>query len=254
MLYWNQKATDAQSMACTEETIKAVKEFRAEMRKEFDEVEALRKQAKMEVLRPYEQFEATYKDCITDAFKRADEACSSKIHDVESEIKHRCEDGLREYFDELCAAHGIDWLKYEDAGIKVDMASAKQKTPKKLREQLVEFVERVDRDVSTVFGIETIPGFDGCSDEIMAEYKRRLNLPEALSAVQDRRRRIEAERQQMEQRAARKAAEAEAVRKVEALSPPTVQKVITVTFTVTDTSERLIVLREWMKANGYKYQ
>lgn len=245
---WEQKAADAEAMVCTEDTIQAVKLFRAEMRKEFEEIEALRKQIKKTVMTPYDEFLDVYHECVTLSFEKADEACALKISYIEDEIKQRCEDGLREYFAELCAAHGIDWLKYEDAGIKVDMASAKQKTPKKLREQSATFIANVSKD------IETIAQMDD-ADELMAEYKRRLNLPEAFAAVQDRHRRIEAERRQMEQRAAQKAAEDEAVRHVEALAPPTVlEEQITVTFTVTDTKVRLIALREYMKANGYKYR
>lgn len=244
---WEQKAADADSMVCTEETIQEVKAFRAEMRKEFAEIEEQRKLVKKAVADPYEQFYLIYKECVYDPFEAADGIFATKITTVESDIKRRCEDGLREYFDELCAAHGIDWIKYEDAGVKVDMASARQKTPKKLREQLSGFVSNVAHDTGIILGMD-------CADEIMAEYKRRLNLPEAFSAVQDRHRRIETERQQMEQRAARKAAEDEAVRKVEALAPPIAQETKTVTFTVTDTVDRLIMLREFMKVNGYKYE
>ena len=39
---WEQRAFDAESMVCTPDTIQAVKGFRADMRKEFDGVEALR--------------------------------------------------------------------------------------------------------------------------------------------------------------------------------------------------------------------
>lgn len=244
---WEQRAADAEAMVCTEDTIQAVKAFRSEMRKEFEDIEALRKQIKKTVMEPYDEFLDVYHDCVTLSFEKADEACALKISYIEDEIKGRCENSLREYFDELCAAHGIDWLKYEDAGVKVDMSSAKQKTPKKLREQLVEFVARVSLDVDTIADMEN-------AEELFAEYKVRLKLSEAFAAVQDRHRRIEAERQYMEQSAARKAAEDEAVRRVEALAPPTVQETKTVTFTVTDTVDRLIVLRKWMKANGYKYE
>lgn len=244
---FDKQTEEALSLVCSEDMVQVVKAVRANLRKQFDDLEDQRKAVKSAVFAPYDQFEAVYRECVSDAFKTADAALKGKIDAVEGEIKRRCEDGLREYFAELCAAHDIDWLKYEQAGIKVDMASAKQKTPKKLREQLVEFVARVSLDVDTIADMDN-------AEELLVEYKVRLKLSEAFSAVQDRHRRIEAERQYMEQSAARKAAEAEAVRKVEALAPPAVQETKTVTFTVTDTVDRLIALREWMKANNYKYQ
>ena len=79
----------------------------------------------------------------------------------------------------------------------------------------------------------------------------------AIGIVEDYHRRVKAEEEARKARAARKAVEDEAVRKVEALAPPTVRtepETLTATFTVTDTRERLIALREWMKANGYQYK
>lgn len=243
---WEQRAADAEAMVCTEETIQAVKAFRAEMRKEFEEIEALRKQVKAAVMKPYNDFEEVYAACVTIPFNKSDGTCKEKISSTEIGIKQRCENGLREYFAELCVSYGIDWLKYEQADIKVDMASAKQKTPKKLREKVKAFVESVAQEVDAIASMDY-------ADELMAEYKQRLDLPEAFCVVQGRHRCIEAERKHMQQSAARKAVEEEAVRRVEALAPPTVQEMKTVKFTVTDTVDRLIVLREWMKANGYKY-
>lgn len=245
------QTAEAVSLVCTEETIQAVKAKRTELRKTFDELEAQRMAVKTAVFAPYKKFEAVYKECVSDAFKAADAAMKAKIDDTESEIKRRCEESLREYFDELCAAHGLDWLTFEQSGVKVDMASAKQKTPKKLREQLVNFVAGVSRDVDAIADMEN-------ADEILTEYKACLDFGRACWAVNDRHRRMEEEKAAREARAAQKAAEAEAVRKVEALAPPTVKdpepEKLTVTFTVTDTRERLIALREWMKANHYDYK
>lgn len=212
---WEQRALDAESMVCTEDTIQAVKGFRAEMRKEFDSVEALRKQAKQAVLDPYNRFEAVYKECVTTAFQRVDSACAAKISEVEEGIKQRCEDGLREYFDELCSVHHLDWLEYERAGIKVDMASAKAKAPKKLRDQLVAFVAGVSDSVSRINTLND-------AEEIMVEYRRTLDATGAICAVQDRHRRIEEERAAREARYAVLEQEAESVRRVEALAPSAV--------------------------------
>lgn len=249
-----QRTEEAKSLICTEETISAVKKYRSDLRKDFDELEAQRKQVKAAIFAPYERFEAVYKKCVADAFKAADAALKGKIDETEGEIKKRCEDGLREYFDELCAANGLDWLTFERSGVRVDMASAKQKTPKKLREQLKAFVERVAKDVDAISKGEAIGGENNIA-EMLSEYKRSLDFSMAYATVWERHLRIEAEKDAIQDRESFKALEAEAVRKVEAVAPPMeVQPPMTVTFTVTDTRERLIALREWMKANGYQYK
>lgn len=215
---WEQRAADAESMVCTEETIQAVKAFRAEMRKEFEAVDALRKQAKQAVMEPYNRFEAVYKECVTTAFQRADSICSGKVSEVEQDMKRRCEDGLRDYFAELCAVHHLGWLTYERSGIKVDMASAKAKTPKKLREQIAAFVVGVSDSVNRINELDD-------AEEIMVEFRKSLDATDAICTVQERHRRIEEQRRFQEARKAAQAQEAEMVRKVEALAPPVVIEV-----------------------------
>lgn len=254
---WEKMAADAEAMVCNEETIQDIKSFRAEMRKEFGEVDALRMQIRRAVLKPYEDFDEVYTECVRNPFKIADEKCKKKISEVESEIKRRCEESLREYFDELKTAHHVEWLKYEQAGIKVDMASARQKTPKKLREQLVCFVVRVASDVDTISTIER-------AEEILAEYKHCLSLSQAIGTVLERHRRIESERQALDTRSTTRAAEIEAERRIEALGPPAIVKPPEVdeneviprcTFTaINATRAQLRRLKEFMDKEGIKYE
>lgn len=248
---WDQRAADAESMVCTEETIQAVKAFRAEMRKEFEEVEALRKQAKQAVMEPYNRFESVYKDCVTAAFQRADNACSSKVFEAEADMKRRCEEGLREYFTELCAVHHLDWLIYERAGIKVDMASAKAKTPKKLREQLAAFVFGVSESVDRISLMDN-------SEEIMVEFKENLDEAKSVYAVSERHRLIEKQKAAQEARKAEQEREAEMVRRVDSLAPPAVvdepEPIVKSTFTVHATRPQLRKLREFLNMERIPYE
>lgn len=242
---WEQRAADAESMVCTEETIQAVKAFRAEMNKELESVESNRKTVKNAIMGPYNAFEAVYKDCITDAYKRAYGALTIKINKVELDIKTRCEDGLREYFDELCAVHHLDWLTYEQAGIKVDMASAKAKTPKKLREQLETFVAGVAESVDRINALDD-------AGEIMVEYQRTLDVADAICTVKGRRRLIEEQKANREAGKAEQEREAEMVRRVEALAPP--EPIVKCPFTVWTTKSKLRNLREFLKMEGIEYE
>lgn len=255
--HWDQMAADAEAMVCNEETIQAVKKFRSDMRKEFAEVDELRKQIKKAITDPYEKFYSIYKECVYDSFENAEKAFVSKISAIESEIKARCEESLREYFSELCAAHHVDWLQYEQAGIKIDMASARQKTPKKLREQLVCFVVRVASDMDTISTL-------GNAEEILAEYKLCLSLSHAIGTATERHRRIESERQALDTRSTERAAEIEAERRIEALGPPVIVKPPEVdenqviprcTFTaINATRAQLRRLREFMDEEGIRYE
>lgn len=254
---WEQMALDADAMFCNEETIHTVKQFRAEMRKEFREVDSLRLQIRKAVLEPYFKFDEVFKEFVSVPFEMADMNCKKKIADVEREIKLKCEESLREYFDELKTAHHVEWLEYEQAGIKIDMASARQKTPNKLREQLVCFVVRVSRDVDTISTL-------GNADEILAEYKPCLNLSQAIGTVTERHRRIESERQALDTRSTARAAEIEAERRIEALGPPTIVKppekdpdevLEDIPFKIVRATRRQIWrLKEFMDKEGIQYE
>ena len=257
---------DAMSLVCTEETVQTVKAARADLNRQFAELEEQRKAVKAAVLDPYNRFEAVYKECVSDAFRRADADLKRKVADVESEMKRRCEDGLREYYEELCAAHHVDFIPFERTCVTVSMADAKSKTqpPKKLREYLSNFVAGI------ASGVELIATMDD-ADEIMGEFKRTLDAADAIAVVTDRHRRIEAEKAAREERAAAMAQEAEASKKVEAqmrsmrpvistpeeVPPPSVDEeepVLCVRFTVTGTREKLKALKKFLIDGGYQYE
>lgn len=259
----DRRVSEALSMVCTEETIQAVKAERAALNREFSDMEDRRKAVKAAIMKPYDDFEATYKECVSDAYKAADASLRGKIADVESEQKRRCEEGLRAYFSELCEVHHLDWLEYEQAGIRVDMASAKAKTPIKLRKQLEEFVARVNDGVNLINSMED-------AEEIMVEFRRTLDAAQAIGAVKERRRRIEEERAAKEARDAARAAQAEAEQKVirvqkAYLQPPTVaavkpekgpeEMIPVLSFTVYNAPRRVLwKIRDILKEEGIRYE
>ena len=237
------------------DSVPQVKKARADLRKYFDSLEEQRKAVKAAVMAPYNEAEAKYKALVSGPIQSADRLCKDFVDGVELEMKQACENGLRDYFDELRAANHVEFLKSEQAGIVVDMASAKQKTPKKLREQLVQFVARVASDVDRIAEMDD-------AEEIMVEYQKSLNVADAIGTVLDRHRRIQAQREADQARSIVKAAAAEAVRKVDAVAPPVeVQKepvpetnVFKCTFTVTATKPQLKRLKEFLNQEGIRYE
>lgn len=241
----------ALSLVCSEETLAAVKNARADLSKRFAELEGMRKAVKKAVMDPYERFESIYRECVSDAFKRADGELKGKISAVELEIKQRCEESLREYFAELCDAEHLDFLRFEQSGVKVDMISAKQKTPKKLREQLTAFVSGVAQSVNLIATMDD-------AEEIMVEFQRTLNAAEAIGTVQERHRRMEAERTAQEARKAAREQEQAASAKVDALAPPVAlaqeETEYTCTFKVRGTMHQLKALKAFMEKEGIRYE
>ena len=249
-----QRVAEAMSLVCTDETLTSVKNIRAEMNREFADAETQRKAIKAAIMEKYDSFEAVYRECIADPYKRADADLKAKIDAAESEIKSRCEEMLLCYFQELCAVNEINFLSFGQTGVKVDMASARAKTPKKLMEQIKLKVDGVAQDMKTIGTMgENAP-------EIMVEYKKNLDLSLAISVVNERHRRAEEEREAVKRHTVSPAARAagDTVAAAPQVVPKRVEQAaverLTVSFRVTDTRERLRLLKQFLVSNGYQYE
>ena len=254
------KSADAMALACTPQTLVDVRKVRSELSKEFAGYEIQRKEIKAQIMKPYEDFEDSYNECIRDLYRELDQNLKRKIDETEDGLKAECEAGLRDYFNELCEAEGVQWLSYDRAGIVVDMTAARQKVPKKLREKITQFVTGVSRGVALIADMDN-------ADEIMVEFKRTLDAAEAISIVQDRHRRLAAERAYLSTQMAIQEVREESVRTVEeakdSFAPPKIvgveqdedpKDVFYVSFKVTGTSEQLKALKKFLMDGGYKYE
>lgn len=258
-------AKSATSLVCTVDTLSAVKSARANLNKQFSSLEEQRKAVKKAVMGPYEAFEKVYKECVSEPFSAADADLKTKIKETEDSIKNECENKMRDFFSESAAAEGVGWLKWEDAGIKIDMAGAKQKSHSKIRDQIFNFVTRVSGDVQAISEMND-------ANEIMAEYRSCLNISQAVSAVMDRHHRIQEEQKAAEARKAAQMAQEEAIRKVDAeLTSSAISSPVPVpapeiniqeetvyprfSFTVINaTKSQLIRVREFLKQDGIQYE
>ena len=117
----DQRVAEAMAMVCTEDTVIEVKATRAELNALFTEAENQRKAVKAAVMQPYLDFEAVYKECITEPFKQADLDLRRKVTAVESGMKEECEKRLRAYFDELVLSRHMEFLRYEQAAIPISL-------------------------------------------------------------------------------------------------------------------------------------
>lgn len=247
------RVENAMSLVCTEDTVSAVKEERANLNKEFKLWEEKRKEVKKAVLTPYEQFEEVYKDCIFDIFKKADADLKGKIDSVEKELKEEKATKVRAYFTEYLASKNIAMpLTFECANINVTLSASL----KSLKEQAKTFIDRVCDDLTL---IET----QEYKDEIYHEYNSAyfLNVSGAITAVINRHKAIEEAKAREEERRAKAEAEQKAAEKVvEILTPPTVEPIdekepiLTVNFKVRGTRTQLRALKEYLKANNYDFE
>lgn len=265
----DKKVENAKSLVCTEENVKTIKQVRADLNKEFKEVEQQRKMVKEQILAPYMQFEEIYKTYISDKYKGADSDLKTKIDTTENELRARKEQETRDYFEEYKQSLSIDFIKFEDAKIKVGLADSKTS----LKKQAKDFIDRVNTDLATIMLQEH-------KEEILVEYKQNgYVLSTAISTVINRTKAVEEAKRKQEElkqkqleeaqrivdenikaqtEATKQALENFRVPEQEVLQAPIIEEkqeeVLILKFTVKGTRTKLRALKEFLTNGGYEYE
>ena len=263
----DKKVKNAKSLVCTEENVKAIKQIRADLNKEFKEVEQQKKTVKEKILEPYMQFEGVYKTYISDKYKEADSELKNKVDTTEDELRARKEQGIRDYFEEYKQSLLIDFIKFEDAKIKVGLSDSKTS----LKKQAKDFIDRVNTDLATIMLHK---------EEILVEYKQNgYVLSTAISTVINRIKAVEETKKKQEELKQKQLEEAQRiadenikiqteatkqaldnfrVTEQEVLQAPTVEEkqeeILTLKFTVKGTRTKLKALKEFLVNGGYEYE
>ena len=219
------RTADALSLECTEDNRKQIKDIRAMLNKEHSELDRRYKSVMDEVLAPALAVQKKYKEC-TEGYKNADTVLKERIGVVENTLKDRKREVVKAYFDELAQSKGIDFISFDDMGLKIGLASSE----KSLKTAVNDFLGRVACDLKMIRSRDD-------ADEILIEYKQNgFQVSDAVNIVAQRRQRIENERkrriaaqeeelrrEQAAQEAVNAAAahEEDAVETTETLQPPT---------------------------------
>lgn len=263
----DEKVKNAVALVCTDENVKIIKDVRATLNKELKEFEDKKKQVKAEIMRPYEDFESSYKKYISDKYKSADVELKNKIDTVENELKANKKAEIVNYFNEYLNSKNIDFIKYEQANINITLTASM----KSLKEQAKNFIDKIADDLNLIDTQEH-------KAEILVEYKQSLNVSQAITTVTNRFKAIEEEKARQERDAELKKeiveiakdgdkyAETKHVPTIEevpqmeietSLKEPVAEKqeeVLTLTFKVKGTRIKLRALKEFLMNGGYEYE
>ena len=247
-----EKVSSVLALKCDESTVKAIKVLRADLTKDFKELEERRKIVKGKILEPYEAFETVYKECVTEIFKSADKELKKRIDEVENSLKNEKRKEVENYFEEYRQSKNIEFVSFGDAHINVTMSASK----KSLKEQAKAFLDRISDDLKLIDTQEH-------KEEILVEYKKTLNVSNSITSVAERHKAIEAEREKQEAFNAARVAEQKAVEKVNAViaetAPLTAPKVTTdddklckLTFTVINAKSKMRELKAYLEKEGFE--
>lgn len=176
------EALNIDGQVATEDTVKSLKVLRADLNKELSEFEEQRKAVKKAVNNPYDEFDTVYKLEISDKYKPAIDKLKDKIAEVEDRIKSEKKANVVTFFNELCAFEQIDWLKFEQFGIEINLSTTEKAYKEKVKELINKVVDELEL-IST----------QKYQAEILVQYKSSLNAAKSIKDVQERK---EAEKQQ----------------------------------------------------------
>jgi len=166
----------------TVETVKSLKDLRAELNKELTDFETQRKFIKEGVNNPYNEFETIYKVEISEKYKSAIDLLKDKIAFVEDKVKSEKKQAIESYFTELCISEKIDFIPFEKLGIEINLST----TEKKYKEQVNDYITKVVDDLSLIKSTD----FEA---EILVEYKLSMNVSNAITSVKTRKEKEKAE-------------------------------------------------------------
>ena len=200
---------------------------------------------------------------------KADSELKNKVDTTEDELRARKEQGIRDYFEEYKQSLLIDFIKFEDAKIKVGLSDSKTS----LKKQAKDFIDRVNTDLATIMLQEH-------KEEILVEYKQNGHvLSTAISTVINRIKAVEETKRKQEELKQKQLEEAQRiadenikiqteatkqaldnfrVTEQEVLQAPTVEEkqeeILTLKFTVKGTRTKLKALKEFLVNGGYEYE
>lgn len=165
----------ALNLAVSIDNVKEVKKYKAELNKELKALESERKRVKAEALKPYNDWEEKYKECVALPYKEAEQKLKEKINNIESLKKEEILNEVKDFFNGylLTKDEEVQWLaKFEDMNLKILLSS----NIKKLRETCTTYIDNVKRDISIIKNQQY-------ADEVMYEYSQCHNVAFAIQNV-----------------------------------------------------------------------
>lgn len=163
-------------LAVNDETIQSVKKLRATFNNEKREVDQNFKDAIAPATTIIDEIKAVKKEHVDAVYSEADTLLKDKIAAFEITIKTEKKKAVVDYLNELCLTEKIDFLKFEQIGIEINLST----TEKAYKEQVNKFVLRVGDDINLINSLEY-------AAETLTEYKGNgLNASLAISKVKER--------------------------------------------------------------------
>lgn len=251
--YIDEQVKDIDILECNEDNKNEIKSRRTEINNTLKLLDDKRKEIKNTLLEPYEIFNEKYEKECKEKLLSASEILKSKIDSIEEQQKNEKKEELELFAKEHFTFNNIeDVVNFNDIGLNITLSASM----KSLKEQVLKFCEKISNDIKLI-------ELEEHKEEILLEYKNNLDLTKSKLNVLTRHKQLEEIRKKEEEKQLMFDEEDKIVEVVEEVIEEEItapveiiedEELLTVTFTITDTKENIIKLREFMKKEGIKYE
>ena len=236
-----------ENLVIAEDDVKDMKAEMAALNKTKDVVKKYRIDIVKEFNKPLDEFVANAKE-TEKLLSEAYDSLKSQVKVFEDARLEERKQEVIEYFNEYAKSLDIDFVPFESSGLSVGLSGSM----KSYKEACKNFLDRIDSDLKLIYSQD-----EESINEILVEYKKSLNVGNAIITVKERKRALELEKERQEALNALKAKEEEVIKKVEEVTAPkevVEPKKYTARFKVTTTLDQLKDLKKYMDLKGINYE
>lgn len=240
-----EKVDKATSLVCTPDNYKEIKEVRATLTKEFNELETQRKQVKNAIMEKYNDFEKIYKENVANIYQEADRDLKKKIDESIYILVKEKEDKIKQFAEEHIKFNHLETIiEFKDIPLNINLSCSM----KSLENDVLAFIKMVSDDMECISS-------DEYRDEILYEYQHNgFKYTNAVMTVRKKQEEIQKIKQQQEKIEEVKQEEikvAEVVEEVVELAmPKEVEPIDTWQFTIKATKTQAKEIKEFIKSKG----
>lgn len=232
------------------ESKKSIEETRTNIRKIKTDLEDRRKAVKEAISKPYKQFEDIYNKLVKDKLSEADIELKKAVDNISnSQLMAKTEE-LKLFANQYIISNNLqDIITFEDIPLHITNSA----TNKSLQDEIIKFITSVKNDIDLI-------NLEEFKDEILVEYKENISLgfANAKLKVIERHKKIEVAQKETGKLQDKKEEETKIKEKIdEVITPieiPSNEELIKVSFTITDTKEKIKEVVEFMKERGVNYE
>ena len=244
----DERTKDLDKLECTEENKQEVKKRRTEINNTLKILEDRRKEIKTKLLEPYDVFNEKYDNECKNKLENASQLLKTKIDTIEQQQLADKENELRGFAEQYIIINHLEHtLMFEDFPLNITLTAS----IKSLKEQILAFIEKVKSDLELI-------NMEEYKNEILVEYNKNLDFAKSKMIVIERHKELENIDRDNKTILEQAQQEEKIVEKVEQVIAPKEiiedDEIITVQFTITDTKEKILKLRDYLKENGINYE